>query len=930
MKQIRLFLYAAISTLAVASCAKETELAEPEAITSGEKTLLTLSLGSAETKTALVGGKTTWSAGDKVRIYNATGTFFQDVEVPTAATGLAKVELEVSMRDSAYYAVYPISAANGVSVNKVNIKLPSNPDGMFASANVCVGKTTSGEVKMRNVTAVLKINITSGNVIEFLQINAKNQMTGSCSVNLSGSDPEVTVTEGLTSATLAVGGIDGDYYIPVIPGTYAKDFSVTALRGNGGYQTITSTNANEVAINTIVSLGTIGDNLSKGLSGEGTEASPYIISNDGEYGAFVASVNLGNAYNGKVISLTADIESAKTPVGYYLEGEADFYFEGTFLGNNHTVNLDIDGANAANCKSPSYVGMFGQITTPASIKDVKVSGTVTSNGDYVAGLVGFISGDSKSPLSISGCQSSAKVNGNHYVGGLIGYADNVALSNCSNSGAVTGSRSVGGVLGYVYGGSLETVSNTGIITGTAECGGIYQNKVTTWNSAYWYNWETKKETTINDSLNGIGGLIGYGQNTSLKQSRNEGTVSGVTKVGGILGGAYSCSSEESVNSGAINASSKFAGGIAGWVYTSITSTKDTNNGAITAGSVVGGLFGFINAVGYSSSNAVSNINNATNNGAVSSTSKFSMQVASDTQSDYSMAGGIIGLMGHNSSVANNASSRRGIIHILNSSNTGDITGVGYGVGGLVGLAWSWFQYSTMSTIQNSSNSGKITGYCRLGGILGEQFDRWIGHGTLTLRNLVNKGDVVATIPTGTSSVAGIVGRSHYHSTSTAITAGAYGTKLENCLNMGKISYDADDNAGPYAGGIGGYFGRGYIKNCVNVAFVGPKSGNKPIEEALGTVGGIAGQLGTTYTPVSFSYWSNKTATNAFGTTSKSNSIEKALSFDENNQLSEVVRIDNKEYDIATDALNAWVDANSTSDIKYVKWKTGNNGPEFAQ
>ena len=86
MKQIRFFLYAAISALAVASCAKEAELVEPEAIASGEKTLLTLSLGSSETKTALVGGKTTWTAGDVVRIYNATGTFSQDVEVPASAS----------------------------------------------------------------------------------------------------------------------------------------------------------------------------------------------------------------------------------------------------------------------------------------------------------------------------------------------------------------------------------------------------------------------------------------------------------------------------------------------------------------------------------------------------------------------------------------------------------------------------------------------------------------------------------------------------------------------------------------------------------------------------------------------------------------------------------------------------------------------------
>ena len=107
MKQIRLFLYAAISVLAVASCAK-TELVEPEALASGESTVLTLSLGSAETKTALVGGKTTWVEGDVVRIYNATGTFYQDVKVPASAAGQKTTQLEVNMADSVYYAVYPV------------------------------------------------------------------------------------------------------------------------------------------------------------------------------------------------------------------------------------------------------------------------------------------------------------------------------------------------------------------------------------------------------------------------------------------------------------------------------------------------------------------------------------------------------------------------------------------------------------------------------------------------------------------------------------------------------------------------------------------------------------------------------------------------------------------------------------------------------
>ena len=303
------------------------------------------SLSFDNTKTALVGGKTTWTGGEVVRIYNHTATFYQDVTVPESEAGKASAQIEVNMADTSYYAVYPATAAKACAPGKVTVNIPSNPDGLFASANICAGHSEGTALKLRNVTAVLKVNINSGNVIEILQVNAKNAMVGDCEVDLSGTDPVVTVKTGTKSATVAIGGIDGDYYIPVAPGTYAEEFAVTALRGNGGFQTLKSTQANDIAINTIYPLGTIGNDLSRGLAGEGTEASPYVISNLGEWGAFAASVNLGNPYEGKYVRLDTDIdEGVSTPIGYYLAVDEQAPFAGVFLGNNHSVALDMQGS----------------------------------------------------------------------------------------------------------------------------------------------------------------------------------------------------------------------------------------------------------------------------------------------------------------------------------------------------------------------------------------------------------------------------------------------------------------------------------------------------------------------------------------------------------------------------------------------------------
>ena len=141
-------------------------------------------------------------------------------------------------------------------------------------------------------------------------------------------------------------------------------------------------------------------------------------------------------------------------------------------------------------------------------------------------------------------------------------------------------------------------------------------------------------------------------------------------------------------------------------------------------------------------------------------------------------------------------------------------------------------------------------------------------------------------------------------------------------------YASKDNDKPYAGGIAGYFGRGLIYNCANSGFIGSQDGSAPVADTH--VGGIAGQLGTSYTPVSYAYWDSEKATVANGTTSKDNTVTNALSYDKANgqQLSSVVTIAEEDYTVAAEALNAWAVANSTEAIFYSGWTTGSEGPEL--
>ena len=927
MKKITYLLIAAITLVCVASCVKEQmETLGPDASFGTE---ITVALAPG-TRTDLLEGKTVWAEGDQLWVSN--GAAVDTIDVPEAAFGLSEFSFKTvnatpTEANPDVFVVYPATAASKIADGKVVVNVPGVQDGTFLAANICAGQSKEGVVALKNVTGILMVSAAAELAAPLYQLvfNAVGEtpLAGKCTVDLSGDAPVVTVSDGVPSVIVQAGGFEGPFYAAVIPGTYEAGFKMTAATVDFEHasETKVSTVANTVEINQIVDLGAIGGNLQP-LSGEGTEASPWLIESLGHLIALGTAVDNGEEsqkFEGKYFKVANDIDGVGTSIGTEAHP-----FCGDLDGNGKTISLNI-------IATTNGVGLFGELSNGANIHDLVLAGKIEATSDWVGALVGSVDCEADGArVTIQNVVNNATIKARNCVGGIAGYADNTDFENCTNIAAIEGERGVGGIIGYAYQSKLTSCTNTDTVTGMKECGGIYQNKTTTWNSGYWYNWETKAQTNINASTYGVGGIAGYAQNTAFSMARNEGKVVGVTKVGGIVGGSYACSTTSCVNagSGSVEASSKFAGGIVGWAYTKHDCTGDSNQGSVTAGSVVGGIVGFLNAIGFSDSNAVSTITETVNTGAVSSTAKFSMQVASDTQSDYSMAGGIIGLMAHNSAIANNASSRRGIIHIVKCTNSGDVTGVGHGVGGLVGLAWSWFQYSTMSTIEDSSNTGRVEGYCRTGGILGEQFDRWIGHGTLTLRNLVNSGDVSVTIPTGTSSVGGIIGRSHYHSTSTVITAGAYGTKIYNCLNTGNVYYAADDNDKPYAGGIGGYFGRGLIENCVNSGFVGPVSKNKPV--AFTHLGGITGQLGTTYCPVKYSYWDSTVADVANGTTSKDNTVTSALAYDKANgqQLSEIVTIGEVDYNIAADALNAWAVANSTETIFYCGWITGAQGPEM--
>ncbi len=200
------------------------------------------------------------------------------------------------------------------------------------------------------------------------------------------------------------------------------------------------------------------------LEGLGTEESPYLIADASDLAAFRDLVN-ATASSAAWAKLTEDIElsGAWTPISnsnYVTEAYA-----GTFDGDGHTIS----GLSVSSTKTSQALGLFG-VVNGATIRNLKVEGTVTSNGNYNGGIVG----KSQGAVTVQNCSFAGQVSGN-YAGGIVGRinAGSVNIDRCANLADITGTYAAG-ILGYgsAPGSQISNCYNTGTITGSTRAGGI--------------------------------------------------------------------------------------------------------------------------------------------------------------------------------------------------------------------------------------------------------------------------------------------------------------------------------------------------------------------------------------------------------------------------------------------------------------------------
>ena len=204
------------------------------------------------------------------------------------------------------------------------------------------------------------------------------------------------------------------------------------------------------------------------FAGQGTVDNPYLIPTVQAWNTLADAVAAGTTYEGKYFRQTGDFTITRM-VGAMLnagdgtiEDEEFITFNGTYDGDGHTLNLNL------NVDGERYAGPFHSVKN-ATIKNLVVTGSVTVTGNntesnrHPAALVGTAPNGT---LLIENCLVGANVSGADYIGGLIGHSwhTNVTITGTVYTGTLTatGGNHTGGLIGWGgdNGGKTYVISNS--------------------------------------------------------------------------------------------------------------------------------------------------------------------------------------------------------------------------------------------------------------------------------------------------------------------------------------------------------------------------------------------------------------------------------------------------------------------------------------
>ena len=429
--------------------------------------------------------------------------------------------------------------------------------------------------------------------------------------------------------------------------------------------------------------GTVGTSFA---SGTGTESDPYIIENGEQLAYFASTVNTGNHYTGKYVSITQSINLGNiefTPIGIERNSHS---FDGTLEGNGNIIT----GIKITQDRN-QITGLINCIGQNGIVQNLMIGHGEMIGANNIGGIAGLNHG------KVINCSNKATISSLSYqAGGIVGVNESGGkVINCYNSGKIT--ANLGNAGGIVGGSSYEATNasneitgcfNSGEITTCLQAGGICGGMSNTSIS------KCTNTGKIYASDQVSGGIIGYFiSGTVIDCENRDSTVSGRKIVGGIVGQLINGTVSGCTNDGEVNSIENVAGGIVGFVTSSVDGEKTISNckntGKISAGTQsAGGIVG-VQYAGIT--------RECTNKGEICSKGEGTAR---------SLAGGIVAaIRGEDTKITKVYNS--GSVTVVNNPNSEKNS-----VGGIIGSI-------VAGEITIAYNEGTLTGGNYIGGIVGE-------------------------------------------------------------------------------------------------------------------------------------------------------------------------------------------------------------------
>ena len=246
----------------------------------------------------------------------------------------------------------------------------------------------------------------------------------------------------------------------------------------------------------------------EGFYGKGTEKNPYEIRNVNDLKLLAEKVNGGVTYKDKYFKLTADIDLKNEP-NWTPIGKENKHFKGTFDGDGYKItDLSITSSN-------EKIGLFGFVSN-ATIQNCNVTGEIEGN-NFVGGIVG----NAVNNTHILNCSFQGDVKGElDYVGGIAGNTTaDCEVSGCFVTGKVKGSQRVGGIAGQGIGIIRNCYALADVTARTAIAGGIAGRAYNLTIENCYYGGKVSAGSFADNSAGGIAGET-YGSPDSSTKIKN--------------------------------------------------------------------------------------------------------------------------------------------------------------------------------------------------------------------------------------------------------------------------------------------------------------------------------------------------------------------------------------------------------------------------